>query len=923
MKTSTGKLNPLVTLRQTKLHRPRPTRYLVVRHRLWEQLDKGKTHPLILVCAPAGYGKTTLISSWIENMQAGDKLGSASMPAAWLSLDTYDSDVGLFLEYLIGALRKIFEGAYEKTLALILSPQRPPLNVITTSLLNEIDQLPKSFILVLDDYQNIQGQAVHNLLDELLQHSSHLLHLVLISRVDPPLTLARLRANDMLTEIRSRDLRFAKDEATSYLSNTLEITLNDSAMTRLQDRLEGWVAGLRLASLSFRTTGDATTALTDLSGMDTNIADYLTDEVISRQLPVIQSFLLKTSILDQFNVELCEAVVGESDPAWSVATCIEWLDRMELFIIPLDDRKQWFRYHHLFQDLLQQRMRTGSREETEKILHQRASAWFEKQGMMDEAIHHARESGDLEMAARLMENGLKDVLNREDHLTLDQWIHLLPDEYLHSRPSLLMIKVWAFAVSWHLGAMIKVLDQVEALIEASKANLDADTAQDLHGQIATIHSIDAYFHNQPERALEYCREGLALLPQSWTYARGVLMIFLGLSMQASGQSQAAERLLFDQYESCDDKTDSFAMRLVLPLCFNYLTNGNFEQSRQVANIMIEQAARSKLPVMKGWGHYFIGLVKFQWNELDAAEEHLAEVMESRFNVTAITAQHAMAALARLYQIKGKSEDARKVLETLSQFDMERVGYESYETLSLRARLNLMQEKLDDAYRWADSFIVPPPEAPLLWFEIPHATRAQILIARSYEDDAQVALKILDSLYEMADRTFNTRFKIEVLALRAMALDAQGKTRKAETVLQQALDLAQPGGFIRFFVDLGSQLQAVLKRLDKRSSNNEYIQRILTAFADEQRKKVGSHIQLPAAPGSAQSFPAANDLLTAREMDVLILLREPLSNKEIASKLYLSPSTVKRHTINLYGKLGVHSRREAVATAINLGIITST
>jgi LuxR family maltose regulon positive regulatory protein len=282
----------------------------------------------------------------------------------------------------------------------------------------------------------------------------------------------------------------------------------------------------------------------------------------------------------------------------------------------------------------------------------------------------------------------------------------------------------------------------------------------------------------------------------------------------------------------------------------------------------------------------------------------------------------MAALARLYQIKGKSEDARQVLETLSQFDMEWIGFESYETLSLRARLSMMQGKLDDAYRWADSFTVLPPEVPLLWPEIPHATRAQILIARSHKGDAQEALKILDNLYEMADRTFNTRFKIEILALRAMAMESLGKERKAEAELKQALDLAQPGGFIRVFVDLGQQLQVILKRLEKRSPNNDYIQRILSTFMEDQRIKTSSNNQLLSAPGSAQNYSVANDLLTAREMDVLVLLREPLSNKEIANKLYLSPSTVKRHTINLYGKLGVHSRREAVATAIKLGIFPS-
>jgi LuxR family maltose regulon positive regulatory protein len=397
------------------------------------------------------------------------------------------------------------------------------------------------------------------------------------------------------------------------------------------------------------------------------------------------------------------------------------------------------------------------------------------------------------------------------------------------------------------------------------------------------------------------------------------MIFLGLSMQASGQGQAAERLLFDQYELRDDKTDGFAMRLLLPLCFNYLTNGNLEQSRQVANIMIEQATRSNLPVMKGWGHYFIGLVKSQWNEMVTAEEHLDDVVENRFHVTAITAQDAMAALARLAQARGKSEDAWQVLENLSQFDMEQIGFERYETLSLRARLNFMQGKLDDAYRWADSFTVPPQEQPLIWLENPHATRAQILIARSFKDDAQEAIKILDRLYEMSDRTFNTRFKIEILALRALAMDAMGKIRKAEAELHQALDLAQPGGFIRVFVDLGRPMQELLQRLDGRGPNKDYIQRLLAAFTDDLQIKKTNITLRATTPSATLNPPVLAEPLTTRELDVLNLLREPLSNKEIASKLYLSPSTVKRHTINLYGKLGVHSRREAVAAATTLGI----
>jgi LuxR family maltose regulon positive regulatory protein len=921
VKTNTGKLNPLDVLLQTKLHRPPPTRLLVHRQRLLDRLDKGKDSSLILVCAPAGYGKTTLVSSWIEGMQAGDPRRSVSMPAAWLTLDEYDSDALLFVKYLISALRTIAESACAKTLDLLYSPQQPSINVITTTLINDIVQLPGSIILVLDDYQNIQGQAVHQLLDDVLKQSSPKLHLVVISRTDPPLSVARLRANGLFTEIRSRDLRFTREEATEYLTDAVDISLSEALLMQLEERLKGWIAGLRLATLSLRSAGDANSVLTTLAGADTNITDYLADEVLARQLPAIQSFLLKTSILDRFNVSLCEAVVGDIDPAWSVGNCLDWLDRMELFIIPLDEHKQWFRYHPLFQDLLKQRLKAESGPKPEIHLHQRASAWFADQGLLDEAIQHALESGDNHLVARLMEKGLKDVLNREARLTLDQWVKILPEEILHSKPSLLMIKVWALAISWHLAAAMKLLHQVEAMIETSESNLDTESIQILRGQIATLRAQEAFFANQPARAIEYSRKGLTLMPESWVYVRGGLILYLGLSMQAIGQSQAAERFLFDQYEGHDDKTDGFSMRILLALSFNNLNNGGLEQSRQVAHTMLDQSIRGRRQVTSNWGHYFIGFVKYQWNELDAAEDHLTEIIGNRYAITPLIAQHGMTILARVHQAGGRSSEAWQTLETLSRFDLERIGYEENETRALRARLSLLQGKMGDAFRWADAFTEPPAERPLLWLENPHTTRAQILITRGDEGDLQEALKILDQLDEMAVRTYNTRSLIEIRALQALALDAQGRSRKADTLLKQALDLARHGGFIRVFLDLGKPMQEMLQRLGARSPNKEYSQRLLSAFTEEQQRKKAEDTQQTSASGPARKPPVLAEPLTAREMDVLRLLRGPLSNKEIASQLYLSPSTIKRHTINLYGKLGAHSRKEAVAAAIDLGILS--
>jgi LuxR family transcriptional regulator, maltose regulon positive regulatory protein len=919
MKPNTGKLNPLNTLRQTKLHRPSPTRYLVVRQRLWERLDKGKAHPLILVCAPAGYGKTTLISSWIENIPVGDKQRSVSMPAAWLSLDEHDSDVMIFLHYLIGALRTIFNGACPKTLDLILSTQQPSLGEISTSIVNEINQLPEAFILVLDDYQTIQGQVIHDLLDDLLLHSSPIFHLVLISRSDPPLSLARLRANGMLTEIRSRDLRFEKEEAITYLNDTLEITLRDSVIAQLEERLEGWIAGLRLATLSLRTEGDVNA----MAGLDSNTTDYLVDEVLARQLPAIQTFLLKSSILDRFSASVCEAIIGEIDVAWNVRACLDWIERSELFITPLDNRREWYRYHQLFQELLQQRLFAELTPAQVNELHRLASVWFEEHGMLDEALHHAMAANDLELAARQMSSGLRDMLNIEDRQTLERWLRLLPEEMIQRSPGLLMIRVWALEFSWRLELQAQVLQQVQVLLDSVvSSSLQTNDLQILYAQIFVIRSQQMYFSNQVLQGIDFCRQALAVLPLSWTFVRGGAMFYLGLCMQANGQAQEAEQLLLYEYESYDDKNNAYALLLLESLCFIYLNTGQLEQTRKIAQILLQSATRSGVAIRKNWGDWFLGMVCYHRNELDAATQYFSQIVEHRYSAQITTYRDAIACLALIHQIKGESTEAWQLVESISQFDLEQKGSEDPRTRSLRARLMLMQGDLEGAGQWADSFNDLPPDQTLLWLEEPPVTRVHILLGRGTDVDIRSALQILDILGEIVDRTHKTRYKIVILALRALALDALGRASEAENELQHALELAQPRGFIRVFIDLGSQIQAILNRLEGHSSNHAYIRRILSTFMDEQRKRNIDHGSMLAVSGTAQILSTLAEPLTAREMDVLRLLREPISNKEIARRLYLSPSTVKRHTINLYGKLGVHSRMEAVDLATALRILPS-
>jgi LuxR family transcriptional regulator, maltose regulon positive regulatory protein len=902
-------------LLRTKLHRPPITRGSIVRPRLLEQLESGVNRPLTLVSAPAGFGKTTLVCSWLESLAAGQGEKTTSLPSAWLSLDENDSDLNLFLRYFIAALRTVFNEACAETLALIQARQQPPQTVLNTIFSNELEELPGELILVLDDYQSIRGVEVHNLLSELARHWPKTLHLVLISRTNPPIPLTSLRAKGMLGEIHSQDLRFTPQETAAYLSQAQLAPLSQPALHILDERFEGWIAGLHLAVLSLRSAGSQEAVLSALSSENANIAGYLVDEVLIHQVSAIQTFLWKTSILDRFCGSLCEAVVGEIDAAWDARHCLDWIERSELFLTPLDNRREWYRYHQLFQELLQRRLSAEIRADQVSDLHRRASAWFEEHGLLDEALHHALAAGDLDLAARQMNAGLRDVLNREDRPTLERWLRLLPEEMIQRQPGLLMIKVFALQFLWRLDLQAQVLRQVEELLDSGgDATLPADDLQILRGQILLPRAQQAYFSNQASQAIDLCQQVLALLPSSWVFIRGGAMLYLGMSMQASGQALAAERLLLDEYETYGDKTDIYALFLLQSLSFIYLNTGQLDKTMQIGQVLIQGATRSGMALMKFWGDWFLGVVCYQRNELEAAAQHFTQIFENRYIAQISPYRDAVAVLALIHQINGESSEACQMVESISQFDLELRGSEDNRTRSLRARLMLLQGDLEGAGRWADAFTDLPPDQPLMWLEEPQVTRARVLVARRADADLRLALQILDVLEEIADRTHNTRYKIEILALRAVAQRAVGETSQADAVLKQAVDLARPGGFIRAFADLGKPMQEMLFRLAKQDHSEETIRRILAAFPEN-----GNHLDSN-APSLSLGISTLAEPLTPRELEVLTLLRGPLSIKEIAQKLNISHATAKRHTINLYGKLGVNQRWNAVAKAEELNIL---
>jgi len=902
-------------LLQTKLHRPRLPHDLIARARLVEMLNQGIHSQLTLVCAPAGFGKTTLVGTWLEQIAAGQGEKADPIPSAWLSLDENDSNLNLFLRYFIAALRTIFNDACEETLDLIQAVREPPQEVLFTTFSNELAELPGDAILVLDDYHAINGVDVHNLLRKMVHHWPGQLYLVLISRTNPPFPLNRYRTKGMLSEIRSRDLRFTHEETIAYLGQSQFALMIQNALPLLEEHFEGWPAGLHLAALSLRSADSQEAVLRALSSQNPDITGYLVDEVLNQQAPAIHSFLLKTSILDRFCASLCETIIGEVDTNSNVRACLDWIEHSDLFITQLDDRREWYRYHHLFQELLQQRLISENGADQVANLHRLASVWFEEHGLLDEALHHALGAGDLELAARQMSAGLRDVINREDRPTLERWLHMLPEELIQQNPGLLMLRVWALEYTWQLDLQAQVLRQIEQLMDSDGgASLPAKDLQILRGQILSLRAQQAYFSNQTAQAIDLCRQVLMLLPPSWTFVRGGAMMYLGMSLQAHGQALAAERLILTEYESYGDKADAYSLFLLLSLCFIYLNPGQLEQSRQIAQLMVQRSIRARIAIMKDWGDWFLGVVCYQRNELEAAAQYFTQIIENRFTAQITVFRDGMAGLAMVHQIKGESTEAMRMVEAISQYDLEQRGSEDLRTQSLRARLMLLQGDLEGASAWADTFTGLPPDMALLWLEEPQVTRAQILLARGKEADIQSALQIIDTLEEITNRTHNTYFKLKVQVLRAMALDSQGQTSHANAELKQALDLARVGGFIRVFVDLGKPIQNMLGQLAKQGYAVTRLNRILAAFPQDD-KSLGSSAHHP-SPG----ISALTEHLTPREMEVLSLLRGPSSIKEIALKLHISYGTAKGYTINLYAKLGVNRRWDAVARAEELNIL---
>jgi LuxR family maltose regulon positive regulatory protein len=924
------------SLLQTKLYIPPIRRELVSRPRLIERLNAGLQRKLTLISAPAGFGKTTLVAEWLAVCERLEP----KVRAAWLSLDEGDNDTARFLAYLIAALRTIEANIGKGALSALQSPQPTPAEVVLTQLINEITAIPRSMILVLDDYHLLEAQAIHDALTFLLEHLPSQIHVVIASREDPPLPLARLRARDQLIELRATDLRFTSSEAADFLNRVMGLGLSAEDVAALEARTEGWIAGLQLAAVSMQGRKDITILVESFTGSHRFVLDYLVEEVLEQQSKSIQTFLLQTTVLKRLTGSLCDAVrFGTAEtPSSSRGTALpsssasgqeilEHLERSNLFVVPLDNERRWYRYHHLFADLLLQRLHQTQPEQL-PILHRRASEWYEQNGFVDEAIEHALRAEDFERAADLVEGRAETLWGRGEQIRLLGWLEALPAEQVTSRPQLCIFHAWGLTASGQQSAAEQCLQAAERALDpataqktetvlAKRDQMPDSEIRKIQGRAATIRAFLASFRGDIPAIIQYARQAFERLPEQDLAWRSSAAIALGDAYVMNGEMEAAGRARVEGLEA-SKATGNWYMTLIASMKLTWILR-HAGKLQEIINICQQrwQAANDNglsQTAVVGWLLAVWGEVLAEQNDLERAKDRAergAELTERGSDVAMIG--YSYVCLTRVLFSAGDLAGTQEVLERLQRLSQKThvPPWLTNLTEARQARIWLAQNKLDAVSQWVQKCRLDADDDPVYQLEIGHMILARLLIAQGRRDEA---LKLLQRLLESAQACGRTSRAIEILILQALALQAENDTDQAITSLERALTFAEPGGFIRIFVDEGPPMAHLLYEALARGIAPDYVHRLLAAFPSIEPEK--------AAPSTKNLQSDLIEPLSEREIQVLELIAEGLTNQEIASRLFLSQHTIKAHTRNIYGKLDVHSRTEAVARCRALGILPS-
>lgn len=906
----------------TKLLIPRPRPDLVQRARLLDRLDENMERKLTVISASAGFGKTTLLSAWCASLR------KKQMPVAWFSLDEDDNDPTRLWVYLINSLGAFESYLGETALSMLVSSEPVPIESVITSLINDLAAVEDKFVLILDDYHVITSEAIHQSISFFVDHQPPQMHLVIAGRTEPSLPLALLRSRGEVMEVGAGDLRFTQEEAGNFLNELMGLDLSINDIAALEARTEGWIAGLQLAALSMKGQQNPSAYIESFAGDDRNIMDYLLEEVLQKQTEDIQSFLMETSILDRVTGSLCDAVTDRTDGQ----EMLEMLEQANLFITSLDNKRKWFRYHRLFVDLLRHRLEQFGPERIPD-LHLRAAQWYEDHDLYDEALGHGLASGDYEQLVRLLESSGEPIIMHGEVNLLLECLEALPEEMIRARPRLSLYYAWASL----RGARTRLADVEMRLIDAEMGldnveqvatETEKPQVREMLGQVAALRGALALrFDEEESFSLELSKQALEYLPEDSLALRGVVARSLGdiyerkddLAAAINAQSEA-----FSMSRSAGDLFESILSASRLGRL--YEAQGQLRLAATTYREALRIAGRQDSPEIPvaGLSHMGLGEVLREWNDLEPACAHLSESIElfQKWGETTMIPE-GYAFLSRVKQAQGDIDGAIELIELAKRLAQDYNMSQMIPRISgIQARLWVRDGRLEEATRWMnESGKGVDDDFSHLTFRIlrfEYVSLARVLTAVGEIDKA---LHLFDRLLEVAEPSGRIGGLIEILVCRAIALQNQGKMDLAMEDFRRALSLGKPEGFIRSFLAegpplpllLATALEEDLKRPQKTPYpvSTEYVRNLLTAFegsAKAQQQK-----------GKKPEQPLAEPL-SERELEVLELLESGLSNREIGEALYVAVNTIKTHIRNIYGKLGVRSRTQAVARAKDLGLL---
>jgi LuxR family maltose regulon positive regulatory protein len=921
-------------LLETKLHKPTSAPRRVPRPHLIRRLDEGLAsgRRITLVSAPAGFGKSTCVSEWVSSLDRA---------VSWLSLDPEDDDPVRFFTYLLAALQKIDPSLGKEIEGILRAGQLPPTEIISTTLINNIQACPTRFVLVLDDFQVIQDRVILQVMEKLVSNIPDTLHLVLLTREDPALPLARLRAHNRMTEIRAGELRFSRDEAGLFLNELMGLCLSQADVTMLDERTEGWIVGLQLAGLSVRDRPEPSSFISSLSGSHRYILSYLIAEVLSRQPEEIQQFLLQTSILDSMSGDLCDAVTGRSDSG----ALLEQLCNANLFLVPLDDEQRWYRYHRLFADLLRDRQKTLQKDRTAG-LHRLASSWYQQAGLPGEAVRHALAAEDYPAAVSLIESHAVAMLVQGYAKTVEGWLNAIPPELRFQSPRTNMAFIWMHLLRGTYAQAYPFVEKLQVIFSGAQIS-PADPS--VEAEWLTIQSYLLVVQGKTAEGLDLARRALEIVPEEDAYVRSLAYNGLATAYYSMNDYahtvEACQKAVQYGRATANFNSELLGISVLLQIA---LQHGQYHFAFETASEGISRVENvgSHSPI-SAVVYGALGQVYYQWNQVDQAQGYFQRSLQlSVLGGYSDVEIYERIILSRLLQIAGDLEGStRQIQAAVEQMKVVAPAWVRPEVVSQQVRIDLAQGRLLAAEAALKGEGIASPEE----YAIPNLAPDRVInhtegllyntvlrfllyqaVARQEPAGFRHAIELADQIFYGALQGQFLPVALEALLLRAQLHAALGDDPASLADVARALELAQPEGFISAFVEEGLPIARALAALLKQSGHDlirsEYIQSILAAFSrllppgPLPAQQPGTDRSVQAEPPASGEPAALIEPLSQREQEVLKLICEGCSNQAIAGRLVLSLHTVKKHTSNIFSKLGVTSRTQAVARARQLKLL---